>query len=73
MRAYQELYSRFHRLHQLSHLGSMANWDSATMMPSGSHQARADAMAELQVIMHQQISALDWSDLFEKSPRRTIE
>ncbi|MRI33766.1 carboxypeptidase M32 [Endozoicomonas sp. OPT23] len=73
MRAYQELYSRFHRLHQLSHLGSMANWDSATMMPSGSHQARADAMAELQVIMHQHVAAPDWSELFDKAREEQLD
>ncbi|PVZ65705.1 carboxypeptidase M32 [Pelagibaculum spongiae] len=73
MTAYQQLSSRFHRLHQLSHLQAMVSWDGATMMPSGGNQARANAMAELGVIIHQQMAATDLSELFKQAKKESLE
>ncbi len=64
--AYGALYQRFHRHHQLAHLSAMANWDYATMMPAGGSQARTEALAELDVLMHQAMTAPDLADLFAK-------
>jgi carboxypeptidase Taq len=47
------LNATFRRLHHFSHLASIASWDQAAMMPSKGNEARAAAMAELQVLMHQ--------------------
>jgi carboxypeptidase Taq len=50
------LNSTFKRLHNFSHLSSIASWDQAAMMPAKGNEARAAAMAELQVLMHQTLT-----------------
>ena len=50
------LHATFKRLHNFSHLASIAGWDQAAMMPSKGNEARATAMAELQVLMHQTLT-----------------
>ena len=55
--AYQSLTRAFQRLHHFGHLGSIASWDQAAMMPAKGNEARAAAQAELQVLMHQLITA----------------
>ncbi|POZ63724.1 carboxypeptidase M32 [Chromobacterium alticapitis] len=56
-KAYQSLTQTFQRLHRFGHLGAIASWDQAAMMPSKGNEARAAAQAELQVLMHQLITA----------------
>ncbi|WP_163132651.1 carboxypeptidase M32 [Agarivorans sp. Alg241-V36] len=51
--AYQQLCEHFKHLSKLSHLNSICGWDQATMMPDGGNQARAEALAELAVIIHE--------------------
>ena len=46
----------FKRLHNFGHLASIAGWDQAAMMPANGNEARAAAMAELQVLMHQTLT-----------------
>lgn len=46
----------FKRLHNFSHLASIASWDQAAMMPAKGNEARAQAMAELSVLMHQTLT-----------------
>lgn len=50
--AYQNLVDRFQQIYRLQHLGNMARWDQATMMPSGGNQARGEALAELDALLH---------------------
>jgi len=50
------LNATFKRLHNFSHLASIASWDQAAMMPTKGNEARAAAMAELQVLMHQTLT-----------------
>jgi len=50
------LESTFKRLHNLGHLASIAGWDQAAMMPTKGNEARAAAMAELEVLMHQMLT-----------------
>jgi carboxypeptidase Taq len=50
------LNATFKRLHHLNHLASIASWDQAAMMPTKGNEARAEAMAELQVLMHQTLT-----------------
>ncbi len=47
----------FQRQHHFQHLLAMAHWDQATMMPDHSAEARADAIAELETLCHQQLTA----------------
>lgn len=56
-KAYQSLSQTFQRLHRFGHLGAIASWDQAAMMPPKGNEARAAAQAELQVLMHQLITA----------------
>ena len=53
MSIYTKLTDKFNSINNLGHLGSIAHWDSAAMMPEGGSAARADALAELAVLMHQ--------------------
>ena len=50
------LNATFKRLHHFNHLASIASWDQAAMMPTKGNEARAEAMAELQVLMHQTLT-----------------
>ena len=50
------LNATFKRLHHFNHLASIAGWDQAAMMPTKGNEARAEAMAELQVLMHQTLT-----------------
>ncbi len=50
--AYSRLAEHWTRLHRLGHLQSIAGWDSAAMMPPKGQQARADAMAEMDALLH---------------------
>jgi carboxypeptidase Taq len=51
--AYTALTHTFTRLYRLSHLGALAGWDQAAMMPPKGNAARGAALAELEVVMHQ--------------------
>lgn len=53
MGAYQQLQEHFNKIGNLSHLGSITNWDEAAMMPIGGGEARAAAMTTLSVLMHE--------------------
>ncbi|MEQ1515671.1 MAG: carboxypeptidase M32 [Usitatibacteraceae bacterium] len=50
--AYDELAATWRRLHHFSHLQSMASWDRSALMPAGGNTARADAMAEMDGLLH---------------------
>ncbi len=50
--AYTELAATWQRLHNFGHLQAMASWDRAALMPAHSNEARANAMAEMNALMH---------------------
>ena len=50
--AYDELARHWQRLHRFGHLSSMASWDRAAMMPSKGNEARAQALAEMDALLH---------------------
>jgi carboxypeptidase Taq len=54
--AYADLAATFTRLYRYSHLGAIAGWDQAAMMPPTGNGARGAALAELQVLMHQTLT-----------------
>ena len=54
--AYTALTNTFTRLYRLGHLGAVAGWDQAAMMPPKGNEARGAALAELQVLLHQTIT-----------------
>jgi carboxypeptidase Taq len=49
---YPQLASTWKRLHHFSHLQSLASWDRMSMMPSAGNAARANAMAEMDGLLH---------------------
>jgi carboxypeptidase Taq len=51
--AYQDLTARQQRLHRLSHLQAIAQWDQAANMPAKGNEARSLALAEMDGLLHQ--------------------
>ena len=54
--AYTALTTTFTRHYRYAHLGALAGWDQAAMMPPKGNEARGAALAELQVLMHNTLS-----------------
>lgn len=50
--SYQSLVRHFTKIRNLQHLGAIASWDEAVMMPQGAGEYRAEAMAELHVLLN---------------------
>lgn len=55
--AYENLVNRFQQMYHLQHLGAIAGWDQAAMMPAGGNQARGAALAELNTLLHKLLTA----------------
>jgi carboxypeptidase Taq len=55
-RAYRFLCERFSEMHRLDHLAAICHWDQATLMPAGSNDARAEALAELALVRHRRLT-----------------
>ncbi len=53
MTAYQSLKKHIQSISYLQGASEMLHWDSATMMPHGGGEARAEQLAELKVVIHQ--------------------
>lgn len=49
---YDALTRAYTRLHHLTHVQSLAQWDQAANMPPGGNEARAAALAEVATLMH---------------------
>jgi carboxypeptidase Taq len=61
----QVLNATFTRLYRYAHLASIASWDQAAMMPAKGNEARAKAMAELQVLMHETLTSTELATQFQ--------
>lgn len=55
--SYQQLEKHFAQMHHLQHLNAICSWDQATMMPAGGNEARAQALAELAVLLHHKLTS----------------
>lgn len=71
--AYAALTSTFTRLHHYQHLGSIAGWDQAAMMPPKGNAARADALAELDLLMHQTLTDPALADLLAHAAGEALD
>jgi len=49
---YDELARHWSRLHRFGHVYSIASWDRAAMMPPKGNEARAQALAEMDALLH---------------------
>ncbi|MBV8120755.1 MAG: carboxypeptidase M32, partial [Alphaproteobacteria bacterium] len=65
MTAYQQLEVLFRRHGALEEAIGLLNWDSATMMPPGGAVARAEQLATLSLLAHQQLTAAEVDDLLD--------
>ncbi|ENQ8617102.1 carboxypeptidase M32 [Vibrio fluvialis] len=67
MSAYNKLVSHYNKISNFNHLSAIAGWDQATMMPSGGHESRSKAMAELSLHIHKLSTSPDLGELFDKA------
>lgn len=70
---YKNLQKTFERLSRLNHLGSITRWDEAAMMPAGGGEARAKALAELNVISHELITDPRMGDWIAQAERESLD
>ena len=63
---YSELENRWKRISTLSGAISLLSWDSQTIMPSGTSDVRAEQIATLSVLRHEEITSNLISDLLAK-------
>jgi carboxypeptidase Taq len=65
MNAYTHLEARFKRMNLVRDAIAMLEWDSAAMMPDGGSDARAEQLATLKVIVHEQATAPELAEFFD--------
>ena len=63
MTAYSQLETRFRRIGAIEGAISMLHWDAAAMMPAGGAEARAEQLATLRLIVHEQLTVPEIGDL----------
>ena len=71
--AYQELGRHWTRLHRFGHLYSMASWDRAAMMPPKGSQARAEALAEMDALLHRLRTEPRLADLISQAEHESLD
>ena len=71
--AYCALVTTFTRLYRLGHLGAIAGWDQAAMMPPMGNAARGAALAELQVLMHQTLTDPRLAGLLQRAAGEPLQ
>ena len=65
--AYKALEARFKRMNLVYDAIAMLDWDAAAMMPDGGANARADQVATLKVIAHEQATDPALAELFDQA------
>ena len=71
--SYRKLEQHQQQIYRLQHLGAICGWDQAAMMPSGGNQARAEAMAELDVLIHHKTTAPEIGDWIAAAKNETLD
>jgi carboxypeptidase Taq len=71
--SYRALELHFRRLGHLQHTAAILQWDEAVIMPAASGPERAEAMATLQVILHEQLTDSRLAGLIEAAQREAGE
>ena len=66
LEAYRKLEKKFKRISTLSDALALLSWDSQTIMPSGASEVRAEQLATLSVLRHEEITSNLISDLLAK-------
>ncbi|MFT3923532.1 MAG: carboxypeptidase M32 [Myxococcales bacterium] len=70
---YHDLTSHYRKLNQLVHVSRIVGWDEAVMMPPGAGDARADAMASLEGLIHQGASDPRIATWLAAAERETLD
>ena len=70
--AYETLSQTWARMYRLAHLHAIAGWDSAAMMPSKGHDARAAAMAEMESLLHRMSTEPQLAALLDAAEGETL-
>ena len=73
MNAYADLHQRHQRLHRLSHLQSIAQWDQSANMPTKGNEARSLALAEMGGLLHQLATEPALQGLLEQAEGETLD
>lgn len=71
--AYAELARAQLRLHRLTHLGNIVDWDRATMMPPKGSESRAAAQAELDALIHRLRTDPQQADLLRAAESEPLD
>ena len=71
--AYEELTGLWTRLHHFQHLQSIAGWDQAAMMPPKGNAARANAMAEMEGLLHRMRTDPKLADLLRRAADEDVD
>ncbi len=70
--SYQALRQQFSKINNLNHLAAICGWDQQTQMPTGGAESRARAMAELSVLLHEQMTQPQLADWFEAASQESL-
>ncbi len=71
--AYDTLTHTWTRLYRFNHLQSMAGWDRAAVMPPRGNAARADAMAEMDALLHRLRTEPALADLIRRAQDEPLD
>ena len=71
--AYDTLTQAWTRLHHFSHLQEMAGWDRAANMPLKGNAARANAMAEMDALLHRLRTEPALADLVKRAQDEPLD
>jgi len=69
MRAYEQLEERYRRALSLQSIQAVLHWDSAVMMPTAAAPARAEQLALLEVMHHEQLCDQQVESLLSEAER----
>ncbi len=73
MKAYNKLLQINEKLHNLRHLGAITSWDQEAMMPEGSNVARSKALAQLDVLIHEESTNPKIKDLISVAQNEKLD
>ena len=67
------LIERHARIHRLAHLGAIAGWDQAALMPPKGNEARAAALAELAGLLHRMATDRELGEEIERAADEPLD
>ena len=71
--SYQQLHDHFTKLSHLRRIDSLLGWDEQVMMPAGSGESRADAMATLNGLQHQLLTESKLNDWLQAAKLENLD